>query len=67
MPSLPSVRGGPRLGMAYIDPVRRSAAQSELEPEELSTLPPRALSFWLGSLFQDSQLTQLALLEVGCR
>lgn len=48
-------------------PERFSVAwQSELEPEELSTLPPRALSFWLGSLFHDSQLQQQELLEVRC-
>ena len=33
-------------------------------PEEVDSLGPRALSFWISSLFHDSQLRQQSLLEV---
>ena len=33
-------------------------------PEEVERLGPRALSFWISSLFHDSQLRQQSLLEV---
>ena len=34
-------------------------------PEEVERLSPRALSFWISSLFHESQLRQQSLLEVG--
>lgn len=59
----PGALAGPGTGGNVSGGAMDTATEEQLEPEELTELNPQQLSFWLVSAFQDSKLTQQALLE----
>lgn len=43
---------------------KMSATEEQMEPPELTSLAPQDFSFWVASLFAESQPSQQSILEV---